>query len=225
VEGFNPERIKSLISGIEATLGSAIRSAVVLDGDFRCDDEKEQIKESCEKFSNYVAIHSRNEIENFLLVPDAIDRALKSRVEDRDRRAGNGEPFAPLAVAAMQRYADTAKIEVQSRLIADRKDFERKKGSKVHDAGINASALKDFERRWNTNEGRLALLPGKETLAAINKEAQEKFSVSLTPTAIIDAMHVAEVPPEMIQLIEMLKSLSVSNPDDLLPGTLTAIPA
>ncbi len=74
-------------------------------------------------------------------------------------------------------------------------------------------ALDEFEARWQTAGAPLELIPGKEALAAINKHSQDKNQVSVTPTAIIDAMQVDEVPSEMVELIKLLATFSRELPE------------
>lgn len=213
-DGFNPERVKNLISGIETTLGLPIRCAIVLDGDFRCSEEREALRAAGGAFAAYAVIHDRNEIENFLLVPAAIDRALQRRLEDRERRTGFSAAFVPIASECLARYADSCRIEVQSRMIAERKQFEKHNNPKLSEASVNVAALEDFDRLWKDESSQLKVIPGKEALAALNQEAQARFSVSVTPLAIIDAMTIEEVPEEMKTLVAMLKSLSDDVPLD-----------
>lgn len=218
VEGFNPERVKNLISGIETTLGLPIRCAIVLDGDFRCSEEREALRAAGSKFAAYSIIHDRNEIENFLLVPSAIDRALQRRLEDRERRTGTSEAFSPFASECLANFADSCRIEVQSRMIAERKQFERHNNPKLSEASVNIAALQEFDLLWKDEVSRLKVVPGKEALAALNQEAQARFSVSLTPLAIIDAMMIDEVPAEMKSLIRTLRALADDVPPDGLGG-------
>lgn len=214
VEGFNPERIKNLIAGIQSTLGLPIKSAIILDGDYRCDDEKVLIQNSCEAFSSYTVIHDCNEIENFILVPEAIDRALQRRLADKERRTGQAADYVAFASACLDRFAEECKIEVQSRMIADRKQYMKTVNPRLSDATINAQALRDLEAKWSTQASRLALLPGKEALAEISKAAQERFSVSLTASSIIEAMTIDEIPLDVKKLVGVLKSLSQESVTD-----------
>lgn len=68
VEGFSPERMRSLKVGMETTLGGKIMAAAVLDRDYRSVAECEYIKSACKEFCAYIAIHSCKEVENYLLV-------------------------------------------------------------------------------------------------------------------------------------------------------------
>ena len=43
VDGFNPERIRSLKVGMETTLGTRILAAALLDKDYRCDRERDDL--------------------------------------------------------------------------------------------------------------------------------------------------------------------------------------
>ena len=78
----------------------------------------------------------------------------------------------------------------------------------MHDAQISEMTLNEFEEGWRVPRMRLELVPGKEALGAINKHAQEKYGVSITATAIIDAMQSNEIPKEMVELVDLLVRFS-----------------
>jgi hypothetical protein len=78
---------------------------------------------------------------------------------------------------------------------------------------VTELALNEFEKRWGGAGAPLELVPGKEALTAINKHAQETDGVSVTPTAIIDAMQLNEVPQEMVELIDLLAKFSRDSPE------------
>ena len=83
VKGFNPERIRSLKTGMEVTVGSEILAAAVMDKDYRSDGERASITAHCQTFCNHATIHPCKEIENFLLVPTAMDRAAARRIAEQ----------------------------------------------------------------------------------------------------------------------------------------------
>jgi hypothetical protein len=88
VKGFNPERIRSLKSGMEITLGGPVLATAILDRDYRSDDERAFIAAQCEGFCKFVTVHRCKEVENFLLVPEAIDRAAARRLSEVSKRSG-----------------------------------------------------------------------------------------------------------------------------------------
>ncbi|MER9236078.1 hypothetical protein NKI56_29185 [Mesorhizobium sp. M0622] len=110
VEGFNPERAKNIKAGMELTLGGKISSAIVFDRDYRSENECAAIKEACGKFSELVALHRRKEIENFLLVPAAIDRAAANKVSEVLRRGGSAKTYVPIADAVLNKFSLEKKI-------------------------------------------------------------------------------------------------------------------
>lgn len=210
VEGFNPERIRSLIKGMETTLGATIRAAAVLDKDYRSDGECASIKDECESFCKYVAIHKHKEIENFLLIPCAIDRAAARKVADQAKRTGKDITYSDDAADVLDTFATKKRSYVMSQYLTSRRLFERKNSPGLHEATISQAALEEFEECWKSVNSRLRVIPGKEAMSALNQHLQEKYRVSITPTAIVDAMKADEIPPDIKQLIHDIAIFSSS---------------
>ena len=202
--GFNPGRVKSLKEGMEFTLGGKIRAAAIFDRDFRCTEEGVHIKRDCGQFCDYVAVHERKEIENFLLVPAAIDRAASRKVDDKNKRNGTAIVYSNCAAELLDAYAAERKTYVTAQCSEKMCAFERTNSPKLDNATISELALSDFEALWQDRELKLAMLPGKEALSSINHHLQTEFGVSITPTAIIDAMKIEEIPQEMNSLVQAL---------------------
>src|SRR6266446_10687108 len=104
-EGFNPDRIRSLKLGMETTLGSDILGAAIFDKDYRSEMECGSIVERCSSFCDYTTIYERKEIENFLLVPTAIDRASQRKVADQVKRTGRQINYASESVRLLEEFA------------------------------------------------------------------------------------------------------------------------
>jgi AAA15 family ATPase/GTPase len=208
VEGFNPQRIKNLISGIQTTLGGQIKAGAILDRDFRSDGECTAIEQECKAFCDFVVIHTRKEIENFLLVACAIDRAAIRRLADRCKRTGQNERFAFDAKTALDDFAAEKKNYVLAQRLANRRRFERESSTGSNETTYNEHALCEFNKYWEIRESRLALVPGKDALSHVNAKLQNTHSISVTPLAIIDAMNQDEIPNEVSQLIEILAAFS-----------------
>jgi predicted ATP-dependent endonuclease of OLD family len=212
IEGFNPVKVKNLVEGIETTLGSKIMVGIILDRDFRSIEEIKSISAECLKFSDFVHVHDRKEIENYLLVPDAIDRAVKRRIADIEHRTEKKvNEFASCALVQLEAFAIAKKNAVSAQLIDQTKQFERSRSSKDHDTTITARVLSEIEARWSTCEGRLKLIPGKEALSEVNKYLQAEFKMNITPTAILDSMQLHEIQDEMKTLIATLNTFAKNN--------------
>jgi ABC-type sugar transport system ATPase subunit len=201
MEGFNPERAKTLREGVELTLGSKVRSVAVLDRDFRSSTECKYLAKNGEAFNDWVRIHARKEIENFLLVPTALDRAIQRRLEDREKRTGVKPPSPRSAMEMLSDFRTKQHSYVLSRRIELSKKHEKKVGSKLHPDVLTEQAIDEFEKEWRADDVHFALVPGKSALAAINQELQTASSVTLTPSNIIAAMRVDEIPADMKALL------------------------
>jgi energy-coupling factor transporter ATP-binding protein EcfA2 len=201
VDGFNPERIRSLKAGMETTLGTKIMAAAILDKDYRCDKERIKITDDCKSFCDFVSIYKRKETENFLLIPAAIDRAAARKVIDQNKRTGAKLQHVGSSAMILNDFADKKKIYVASQYIAERRRFERANSPNLHESTVSETALQEVEACWMNAESRLEAIPGKEALGAINQSLQKEYGVTVTPTSIIDAMSASEVPPEMQELI------------------------
>ncbi|MGP9812639.1 ATP-dependent nuclease [Rhodopseudomonas sp. NSM] len=212
VGGFNPERMRNLLLGMRLTLGSKIVAAAILDRDYRSGKECQWILAECEKFCELVTIHGCKEIENFLLVPDPIDRASRRRVADRATRSGKPStaPFEPFARGVLEVFSSDSKIEIQGQYLSARRKFERGGGSPMDESTFNQEVLREFEAIWAAEASRRAVVPGKEALATINRALQDKHGVNVTPTSIIESMKSDEVPEEMVSLLLKLSSFADS---------------
>lgn len=210
IEGFNPDRVSSLKKGIEATLGGTIRAAVILDRDYRSDAESDAIKASCEEFCDLVVVHKCKEIESFLLIPTAIERAARRRIEERARRTGEQSEYLEECSNKLNVFAEQKKSYVMSQYIAARWRFGRRSKPGINEATTNQAALEEFETDWAKGPGRrLELIPAKDALSTVNEHLQENYSVNVTFSGIIDALRVGEIPAEMRNLVHKISKFSV----------------
>ena len=212
LEGFNPERARNLKKGIETTLGGRISAAAILDRDYHSQAECDAIRATCEAFCDLVYIHACKEIENLLLVPDALDRAAVRRVTDRVRRAGTALKYIPFARRVLDDFAQEKKTYVTSQCLAFRRRFQRSVSPATDEATANEMVLAEFESRWNRDDLKLAIVPGKDAMSRLNESLRGTYGITVTPTGIIDAMTIDEVPDEAKDLVSSLDSFSRLKP-------------
>ncbi|MCB2077981.1 MAG: AAA family ATPase [Novosphingobium sp.] len=158
-EGFNPEKIKSLQTGMEHPLGRSVLSGAILDRDFRSTSECDAIIANLKEKCNFAIIHARKEIENFVLVPKAIDRLVRAKISSR-RKYGEvtDEEFHPSSESILLSYASDQKTYLMSQFTDNLRKFERGKGNKSQDATLLKNALDEFESRWSSPEERLHMI-------------------------------------------------------------------
>jgi predicted ATPase len=205
-EGFNPEKIKSLQVGMEHPLGRNVLSGAILDRDFRSDAECKAITSSLGEKCEFALIHPRKEIENFVLVPTAIDRVVNARVKARQRTGSALPDYVPCSEEILLSYAASTKTYLMSQFTEKYKKFERTSGSKAHEATLIQAAMDEFERRWSDSDDRLRMVAGKDALSHLNGELQKRYKVSVTPTAIVESMRLDEVPQGIREMISVIAS-------------------
>jgi hypothetical protein len=77
------ERVTTLASGIADVLGSSLIIAAIYDRDYFCQEQLEGMLEMLSKHLKVAHIHQRKEIENYLLIPAALDRAIGQATSQR----------------------------------------------------------------------------------------------------------------------------------------------
>jgi len=208
VEGFNPDRVRSLKKGIETTIGGKIVSAALFDRDYRCDQECAVIDSECRNFCDFVFFLQSKEIENLLLVPAALDRAVERRIADVAKRTGDIAAGDFNSAKFLEAYARDVKNYLLAQTIQFREQFQRTHNPSKSLSTAKEEALDDFEKRWTDFSGKLKMIPGKDALSSLNKHLQENYKVNITTTAIIDAMRVDEITAEAKAIVEGIRAFS-----------------
>src|SRR4051794_7632046 len=98
----------------------------------------------------YAAIHPCKEIENFLLVPAAMDRAAARRVADQAERSGQSRVYKGDAAALLDDFAAEKKNYVSGQYVAERGRFQRGSGSSP--ATIAEAAVTELEACWENQK-------------------------------------------------------------------------
>ena len=209
MKGFNPNRARNMKEGIEATLGGEIRAAVVLDRDFRSDPECKALEARCSEFCDLVIIHECKEVESFLLVPTAIDRAASRRVKERAQQTGDCLVYTAECAEILDAFSNKKKNYILSQFIASRRRFVREANPSEADETTTQAALEAFEADWAEGvRRRLELVPAKDALSMINQHLQQLYGVSVTTAGIINAARVDEVPAELKGLLDRLSEFA-----------------
>lgn len=204
VEGFNPQKVNDFSKGIELTLGGKLLKAVIFDRDYRSKGEADKEITQLKKIVDFAHIHARKEIENYLLEPAAIERALLQRITEHNKRSDENVQYEERIEDILERLTDSLKSKIQSQFLSKRAAFEKTKSSGLDQATITEKLLDEFNDIWRELSKRLEIVPGKELLAKLNQYLQATYKVTLTALGIISAMRQDEVPEEILTLMEGL---------------------
>jgi hypothetical protein len=142
-KGFSSwERINSFAWGIETALRDTLMIGAIFDRDYWSNEQIQEIAAQLNERIKFVHIHGRKEIENYLLVPQVIQRAIEKSLADKAQRSGQDAPETPSVEAILDKITMERKDTDQSQYIAKRCEFLRHKGKDA--ATITAETIKWF---------------------------------------------------------------------------------
>ena len=218
VEGFNPVKVRDFVTGIQMTLGCRIASAVVFDRDYRSVAECSEVEGTLKKYCVFARIHSRKELENFLLNPAALRRAIEARLQEQTERTGKSTSFTENMAELLEQVTAPMRNMVLARCLERRRISEKHVNREVAEETIFQQAMEEYDGCWSNIWERLKLVPGKETFAKLNKWLQEAYGVTISTTLVIECFRKDEIDPEMVELVDLIDKFRFASPD-LAPKT------
>ena len=168
-EGFSSfwEKVSSLGWGIEKVLDNELAVGAVYDRDYFPDQQIAAVRQALDEGLRFSHIHERKELENYLLLPSALDRALATAVADKARRE-EVKPQQCLSIASMlMQITDEERLTVLAQRSAREVEYRKERGTDLDGTTLQTEAITRFELSWNTLEGRLLLVSGKDVLAKL----------------------------------------------------------
>lgn len=192
------QRVATLATGIEDALGAPLMVGAIYDRDYFCSEEIEAIEASLACSLTFSKVLSRKEMENYLLVPEAIERAIRRAATEKRARTGEDSPM-PNISQLLDQITDDLRDDVCAQITAKRIVYLRPTGRDPAD--ITTETLKDFSAQWAVKAKRLCLASGKEVLKRLRDAVQLESGITLTPARIIEAMRRDEISPDIAQLV------------------------
>ena len=196
------ERVAAMGWGLERTLGSAMLLAAIFDRDYLCEEEVYKILDKLKESVSAVFIHQRKEIENYLLVPTALQRAIEEAAYERHTRTREVVGEVETVEALLSEVTDPMKAAALGQYADSRVRFL--KSATRHPATITTETVEWFEDRWRTMSSRVEIVPGKKALSALRKLLQDRHSIGLTDGRIIASIRPDEIP---VDFVDMLRAL------------------
>ena len=212
VGGFGQwSRVPSTAWAFQNALGQPINLAVILDRDYYCNEQIEEVCTELRKAASFVWVHACKEIENYLLVPAVLDRCVTRAVLDRAARQGVKASADVAVLPILETIVESLRSDAQAQFVGKAMDYHRRPGVPTNNSDISKLALDRFQSRWKELPDRLSLVSGKTALSLLNGVIQEKYGVSITPIGITYAMRQDEVPQAMLTLLQGLERFRIGN--------------
>ena len=173
-------------------LGSAVRGYVVLDRDYKTDDECHALRDRIRSWGLGCHIWRLHELENYLLVPALVGRLTGLSANEADE--------------TLEQALELVKEEVFAGVFGSRSRPLRDRGKS--DKTVAQLCRAEVDGRWSDHDARLALCPGKETLSAMNSLLQGSGKKALTTRQLSAEIREEEVRDEMKSVLEELQELT-----------------
>lgn len=187
----------------KSVLGLDVKIFCLFDRDYRCDEEITRFLEDTTTSGLSCIVLGRKEIENYLLDPAAVHRALVRRVKARDDFTGT-EPSLDIVKDLFGSICTQLELDVKSQRTAHATRFAEESGSRLDRSTLIKSAMEKFDEQWRDSGRKLTLVPGKEFLSLFNTRVQASYSVSLTELMIVDSLSVESMDSEFRDTLRSL---------------------
>lgn len=198
------ERITILASGIAEALGAPLMISAIYDHDYSCDEHIAEVLRTLETNLKLAWVLERKEIENYLIVPAALDRAVVRTLNARRARGAEKSTAVVDCAKLLEDITRPMKDDVLSQLMARRHDYFGRTGEDK--SRLYKHVLGPFESRWPNLNTRIALVPGKEVLRLFRQRVQDLCGVTLTDARIAESINGEDIPADMRRLLASLES-------------------
>jgi len=200
--GFSERRrAQNAVWTLKDILKLDVSAFCLLDRDYRCDEEVELIANDATPSSVPTWILKRKEIENYLLSPRALTKAVQKRLSQREAQI-------PISVETvihiMIECAGPMKYDIAGQLSAHTLRHFTSNRSPIDSATLISNTQLIVDEKLKDVNNLVKIIPGKQFLARLNDHLQEKYSISITVNAIIDAMDKDSTDGELIDLLTTL---------------------
>ena len=206
IGGFSQrQRIQHASWAFEKVLKADIAVSGLLDRDYRCAEEiDELIKETPSVVPNFHVLAGK-EIENYLLVPEAMARAINERLKDKKSKIP--AVSVDLVRLMLSQLSEELKSTVLSQRISNRMRYFHSRTSK-DPATVAENAISLLDKEWKDLPSRLMIVPGKQLLSDLNSKLQQTYGVSVTVSQIIRNLTAEETAFDLRMILQALNEFA-----------------
>lgn len=189
----NWRRAAMAANAFSETSEGKIKSVLLLDRDYRPEQELEEIVAEAAKSNLDICFWNKKEIENYLVCPDTIASYLGSRLETE------------VEVSRINDYVASVLQELEAsivELIADGHQTAANRRLALRTAMANA---RDYVgKRMATGATAADLISGKQALSRLSEVCKSEFGISFSPMTICRQMTAQAIPMEVNRFLDRL---------------------
>jgi energy-coupling factor transporter ATP-binding protein EcfA2 len=174
---------------LQNAAGEEIVTYCILDSDYHTENQKDAVSSEAQARSVNLHIWTRKELENYLIVPDAVRRIIASRVESTKTPPTEAIVRKRIDTIA-QGFHDEVLYALASEYVKDRSgDLDPKNAIQAADQRLKTL--------WATPNGRAATAPGKKILSSLSSWSKKRYGVSFGIPALLREIRADEISDEV----------------------------
>jgi energy-coupling factor transporter ATP-binding protein EcfA2 len=175
---------------LEEILPNTLKTFVVLDRDYRSDNECLTVTAALAEVGVVGHVWQRKELESYLITPSVISRL-------------SGAPLSSVTewIASI---SDGMGHEVFGRQLQERVASEVH--ARQHQVDVMSAFKAEFDEAWSNPEYRLIAGPPKQIIAALNRKLQSSGHKAVSVSGLARAHRVDEIAQEMREVLELINS-------------------
>ncbi len=212
LEGNRPEDAVAMSLGARAAIADTLLEFVILDNDFRPVEARTELQSELEKHFDVVHIFSRKEIENYVLIPVVLQRAVETAIAEQRSRTNAPLGATPEITSVLMSITEPRRSEVEGQYVARHAEYFKGVDPSQDYATIHRTTIDWFDEQWGDLNRRLRVFPGKLALRLLNQHLQSGYGISLSLPAVIDQLTREELPLELWELLRTLDRFRTRDP-------------
>ena len=168
----------------------------VLDRDYHSESKIDKRMREADERGVQLHVWSRKELENYLVVPSLIARI----VSELKSSEGPG-PSEQEVADSLSRLGDAMRDDTLDALAAELHAADKSAGLQR----ANRLARERVENAWQTLDGKLSLVSGKQLLSSLSSWSQATYGVSLSVSRLAATMTAADIPSEVRRVVNAIQ--------------------
>ena len=185
---------------LENAAGEGIVTYCILDSDYHVREEIDQRLKEAKGKNISLHIWQKKELENYLLVPEAIHRIIFKKI-----RAGKRPPTLISIKKKLENIVADLLDDTIDSFATCIHAREKKLNPKFEIKSAYQRARGVVASRWNDLEERLGVVGGKKALARLAEWSQDKFSVSIGASTLASELKSDEIDDEVQDVLLALE--------------------
>lgn len=177
-----------------------IQTFCIFDRDYHTEDEIDARYTEARRLGLNLIIWSRKEIENFLIIPEAIKRIIE--------REGNTD----ISIASITKILDSIFDSFKVELIDDFATEFHSKNKALAVKSANQKARDYVESLWNK---KIELIPGKKVISKLSEWSSKNYHVNISPFKLARELKKEEIPDEVTNAINFIERNALVKPSSL----------